>query len=149
MVDIGGELRGRSKPLRRAVAHRRSRWEYGRWRSATPPRDSAPITPSSGHHFGQLSPLLSQQEGEKVVHVEPTTGYSCPSNLLSATVLAPTCALADAYATMFMAAGDEHAERLADKIEDCAVYLIYDNESSEGGEYREYISPKMVEMMMN
>lgn len=44
----------------------------------------------------------------KVAHtLSPHTGYSVVSDLLSATVVAPTCAEADAAATMFMAMGSE------------------------------------------
>lgn len=56
------------------------------------------------------------EEGEKVVHtISPKTGYSIVSSLLSATVIAPTCAEADAAATMFMSLGDSNeVERLAE-----------------------------------
>lgn len=55
-------------------------------------------------------------EGEKVVHtLNPKTGYSVVSSLLSATVIAPTCAEADAAATMFMSMGSSgDVERLAE-----------------------------------
>lgn len=47
-------------------------------------------------------------DGRKVVHtIDPRTGYSVVSELLSATVVAPTCAEADAAATMFMALGSK------------------------------------------
>ena len=47
-------------------------------------------------------------DGQKVVHtLNPHTGYSVISDLLSATVVASTCAEADAAATMFMAVGSE------------------------------------------
>lgn len=54
-------------------------------------------------------------EGKKVVHtLNPKTGYSVVSSLLSATVIAPTCAEADAAATMFMSMGSsEEVEQLA------------------------------------
>jgi thiamine biosynthesis lipoprotein len=45
---------------------------------------------------------------EKITHtIDPRTGYSVSSTLLSATVVAPSCAGADAAATMFMALGSE------------------------------------------
>ena len=55
------------------------------------------------------------EEGEKVVHtISPKTGYSIVSTLLSATVIAPTCAEADAAATMFMSLGSSNdVERIA------------------------------------
>ena len=50
------------------------------------------------------------EDGRKVAHtISPKSGYSVLSDLLSATVLAPTCAEADAAATMFMAMGSGDA----------------------------------------
>lgn len=46
------------------------------------------------------------ESGQKIAHtIDPKTGRSAVSSLLSATVIAPTCAEADAAATMFMALG--------------------------------------------
>lgn len=88
-------------------------------------------------------------EGEKVVHtIDPTTGMARPSTLLSVTVLAPTCAEADAYATMLMAAGDQRAETLAKEIENCEVYLIY-NSSDDESNYREYMSEGMRQRLLD
>ena len=57
------------------------------------------------------------ESGEKVAHtIDPKTGHSAVSRLLSATVIAPTCAEADAAATMFMALGaTENAESIAEQ----------------------------------
>ena len=47
-------------------------------------------------------------DGTKITHtIDPRTGYSVASKLLSATVVASTAAEADAAATMFMALGSE------------------------------------------
>ena len=57
---------------------------------------------------GNYRRFYLNDEGEKIVHtIDPRTGYSVTSTLLSATVIAPTCAEADAAATMFMALGSE------------------------------------------
>jgi thiamine biosynthesis lipoprotein len=57
---------------------------------------------------GNYRRYYTSEEGLKVCHtINPKTGYSVLSNLLSATVVAPTCAEADAAATMFMAMGSE------------------------------------------
>ncbi len=55
------------------------------------------------------------ESGQKVAHtIDPKTGRSAVSRLLSATVIAPTCAEADAAATMFMSLGaTDNAESLA------------------------------------
>lgn len=100
---------------------------------------------------GNYRRFYRNEEGQKIVHtIDPTTGMSKSSSLLSATVVAPTCALADGYATMFMAAGDQRAEELAAKIEDCEVYFIYNSANTKSGdpEYREYFSDGMREMLL-
>ena len=69
-------------------------------------------------------------DGQKVVHtLNPHTGYSVISDLLSATVIAPTCAEADAAATMFMAVGSEggalELARECEKNYGWRYYFIY------------------------
>ncbi len=104
---------------------------------------------------GNYRRFYLNDEGEKIVHtIDPTTGLSTSSTLLSATVIAPTCAEADAYATMFMAAGDQRAEELAAEIDNCEVYFIYNNNANNArargdeAEYREYFSEGMRGMLM-
>ncbi len=65
---------------------------------------------------GNYRRFYLNDRGEKVVHtINPKTGYSVASPLLSVTVIAPTCAEADAAATMFMAMGNnENVETLAE-----------------------------------
>jgi len=47
------------------------------------------------------------------------------SDVTSATVLAPTCAYADAYATAFMAMGLERSKEVLKNLKDIHVYLTY------------------------
>lgn len=69
-------------------------------------------------------------EGIKVVHtMNPKTGYPEISRLLSATVIAENCMLADAYATACMAMGLEKSISLMKERKDMAVMLIYAAES--------------------
>ncbi len=50
-------------------------------------------------------------EGKRIMHtIDPRTGYPVQHNVLSATVMAPTCAMADAFATAFMVMGREKAQ---------------------------------------
>ncbi len=90
--------------------------------------------------------------GEKIVHtINPLTGRAESSTLLSVTVMARNCAEADALATMLLAAGDSRAEELAESIEGCEVYLIYnkgeDDDSSSG--YRVVCSEGMKKMLLD
>ena len=73
-------------------------------------------------------------EGRKVAHtIDPRTGRSAVTALLSATVVAPTCAEADAYGTMFMAMPLEQAIDTARELEKQGVqaYFIAAGENDE------------------
>lgn len=75
--------------------------------------------------------------GEKFVHtIDPKSGFTKNSNVLSATVLAPTCAEADAYATSFMAMPLPASKELIRQRQDLDVYLIYLNGEGTLQEFR-------------
>jgi thiamine biosynthesis lipoprotein len=70
--------------------------------------------------------------GQRYVHtINPITGKSEKSNLLSASVLAKNCTLADGYATAFMALGLERSKEMLSKLKDVEVYFIYAEENEE------------------
>ena len=67
--------------------------------------------------------------GQKYVHtINPITGKAERSNLLSASVLAENCMLADGYATAFMALGLERTKKVLEKLENVEVYIMYSTE---------------------
>ena len=79
------------------------------------------------------------EEGKKYAHIiDPRTGYPAKNNLLSATVLAPDCMTADAYATAFMVMGLERSKQFLGEHPELGleVYFIYD----ENGEWKTYSS---------
>ena len=64
--------------------------------------------------------------GRKYAHtIDPRTGYPVQHELLSATVFADRCAVADAYATSFMVLGLEKSKALLQRHPDMKAYLIY------------------------
>ena len=66
------------------------------------------------------------QDGEKFSHtIDPATGYPVKHNLLSATVIAPTATMADAYATYLMVIGIEGAKEFLEGKEDMDALLVY------------------------
>ena len=66
--------------------------------------------------------------GKKYVHtINPITGKAEESDVTSATVLAPTCAVADAYATAFMASGIERSKKMVQNIPDIEAYITFIN----------------------
>ena len=67
------------------------------------------------------------KNGKRFAHtIDPKTGSPVQHSLLSATVLADECAVADAYATSFMVMGLERTKKLLERHPELMVYLIYD-----------------------
>lgn len=148
LVDIGGEVRCRG------VNRTGQPWRIG----IETPFDG---NMTNGEHIQQRIALEEgalatsgnyrrfylDSEGRKVAHtLDPRTGRSRLSRLLSATVIAPTCAEADALCTMLMALGDEQAIAFAKAHPALAVYLILASDGET--EYAEYCSEAMRQKMM-
>ena len=69
-------------------------------------------------------------DGRKVVHtMNPLTGYPEESNLLSVTIVAENCMLADAYATGCMVMGVEKCKSFLESNEKIGALLIYSSEN--------------------
>ncbi|WP_299679281.1 FAD:protein FMN transferase [uncultured Dokdonia sp.] len=70
--------------------------------------------------------------GKQYVHtINPLTGSAEKINMLSANVIAPTCAEADAWATAFMAMGVERSKAILAIQKDIDAYLVFsDGENS-------------------
>lgn len=72
------------------------------------------------------------KDGKKYAHtIDPKTGRPVQHNILSATVIAKRCAMADAYATAFMVVGLDKAKEILGRHKDLKAYIIYDK----GGKY--------------
>ncbi len=64
--------------------------------------------------------------GKKYAHtIDPRTGYPVQHNILSSTVIAENCAVADAYATSFMVLGLDSAKIICNKHPELDAYFIY------------------------
>lgn len=72
------------------------------------------------------------KDGKKYAHtIDPKTGYPVQHSLLSATVIAPDCMSADAYATSFMVMGLKKAEAFAEANPKIDAYFIYTDENGQ------------------
>lgn len=66
------------------------------------------------------------EDGRKLSHtINPAIGRPVQHSLLSSTVVAPTCAMADAFATSFMVMGIEKAKEVVEAHPELQVYFIY------------------------
>ena len=88
---------------------------------------------------GNYRRFYYNDKGERISHtINPQTGRSQTTSLLSATVIAPRCAVADALATAFMASDEKDAIALAKSLRDSiSVYFVLAPESGKE-EYREF-----------
>lgn len=129
MIEIGGEV------VTRGISPSRVPWRIG---VTKPTDDSLSVD-------GELQTVLGVTDramatsgnyrnfyykgGRKYAHtIDPRTGYPVQHNILSATVLADSCAVADAYATSFMVLGLEGARRVLDRHPELQAYFIYTDE---------------------
>lgn len=71
--------------------------------------------------------------------INPRTGYPYPSDVLSASVIAPDCMIADGLATACVAAGREGAKEIILKHPNVSACLIYDADGDDQLE-KEYIA---------
>lgn len=142
LVEIGGEIRCRG------VNSRGTKWVVGidsPFDGNMSPGESIQVcvalSDESLATSGNYRRYRIDSEGNKVAHtIDPTTGRSSISRLLSATVICEECATADALCTMFMALGDKRAIELAQSLESLAVYFILD---AGGDEYEVFMTPAM------
>jgi FAD:protein FMN transferase len=86
-------------------------------------------------------------DGVKYSHtISPSTGYPVRHGLLSATVLAENCMLADAYATAFMVMGTEKAIALQEQLGNIELFLIFNDEE---GNLDTYVSEGLKPFISN
>ncbi|MCW1954227.1 MAG: FAD:protein FMN transferase [Flavobacteriia bacterium] len=91
---------------------------------------------------------IDSLSGQKFVHtINPLTGYTQNSTTLAASVIAPNCALADAYATAFMAMGYEKSTQLVASLEGIDVFLVYVDPKT--GVLAQYMSPGFEAVVFN
>lgn len=146
LIELGGEL------LARGVNRERgSYWVVGiddpiqqmgqRELTATIELRNKAMATSGNYRKHRTDP----ETGALYVHtINPLTGFAQKSDLLSVTVLAENCALADAYATAFMAMGYDLSKMVLSQQENLDAFLIY---STLEGEMKEYATPGFQEVL--
>jgi len=136
MVEIGGEVRANGKNLAGEF------WTIG---IEVPDEkrigglfDALHLENQGMATSGNYRNFRILEDGRKVAHtIDPSTGYPKMQTLLSATVLAPNCMLADAYATACMVLGKEKSIELIEGDPQLECYLIY---AAEDGSMETYLS---------
>lgn len=130
LVEIGGEISARGKNSRG------TEWNIG----VTKPVDDSLSINQENQAVLQITDKAMAtsgnyrnfyyEGGKKYAHtINPHTGKPAQSDILSATVMAQTCAVADAYATAFMVLGSEKAKEILKKHPELQAYLILSDNS--------------------
>ena len=141
MVEIGGEV------VTCGVNAQRLPWRVG---VIKPSEDSLNV----GHELQTILNVTDKamatsgnyrnfyyKNGRRYAHtIDPKTGYPVQHSLLSATVLANSCTVADSYATSFMVMGRERAQQLLERHPELMAYLIYDDSH---GDIAVWFSPSL------
>ncbi len=127
-VEIGGELRVKGKNPKQDW------WTVG----ISKPKEDAPLTEIQSKIKLQNQALATsgnyrnfyEINGVKYAHtINSKTGFPEKNTLLSATILAPDCMTADAYATACMAMGLERGVEMISRLENVEAYFLYSDES--------------------
>ena len=88
---------------------------------------------------------VDEVTGEKYVHtINPKTGYTKNSYVLATSVVAETCAEADAYATAFMAMDLKESQEILEQKKELEAYIIF---LDENGATQEYMTPGFEEFV--
>ena len=147
MIEIGGEI------VTRGVNEKRLPWRIG---VTKPTDDSLQVNTELQTILNVTDKAMATsgnyrnfyyKGGKKYAHtVDPKTGYPVQHSLLSATVLAPDCATADAYATAFMVMGIDRARKVIEKHQELMVYFIYsDAKGNNAVWYSPSLQPKIIQ----
>jgi thiamine biosynthesis lipoprotein len=121
MLEVGGELqlRGHS-PRGDAWRIAIERPEQGRGSFQTAVNVSNVGVATSGDYRNYF-----EHEGQRYSHIiDPRTGYPVQHDLVSVTVIHPSTALADAWATALCVLGTDKALELSERL-GLAVYLVH------------------------
>lgn len=126
MVEIGGEVRVRG------VNPQGNLWRVG----INKPQDDLQGISTDIEEVLQVTQLsmatsgnyrnFYEKDGKKYAHtIDPRTGRPVQHNILSSTVLAEDCAIADAYATAFMVLGMDDAQKVLAEHPELMAFFIY------------------------
>lgn len=132
MVEIGGEVRcggvkAGGAPWRIGIERPPEDGALRAILEVVEVRDAAIATSGSYRNY-----VL---RGGRFAHhvLDPRTGRNAPTGVLSVSVRAPDCTLADALATAFMVLGPEPAERVLDRFSTIPIGLLFVRRAAEGG----------------
>lgn len=139
LIEVGGEVRVKGKNLAEKY------WCLGvekPLKEGNPQRVLETIVELRNEALatsGNYRKRYETKTGQTVVHtINPKTAMPFPNNMRSASVIAPNCMEADAYATAFMAMGFDTGLELLQNLSHIEVLFIYSDAS---GNIQQFCTP--------
>jgi len=135
LIEIGGELRAKGRNAennwwRIAIDQPKKGLSRRSFQAILPLKNQAVATSGNYRNYR----VVGDQEYGHIIN--PKTGFPEQKEIISATIIAETCAIADAYATACMVMGFEKAKQLVERNTALTSYFIYKNESGEIATYQ-------------
>lgn len=132
LIELGGEILSKGKNLAKnkpwvvGIENVDSQLEDRSYSSIVALQNEAMAASGNYRKF-----RIDSLTGKKYVHtLNPITGSAEKSDVTSATVIASTCALADAYATSFMALGLEKSKEVLKTLNGIEAFLTYNDKNN-------------------
>ena len=129
LVEIGGEVLAKGKNVAKNRAwlvaiDNPDRQHGSKFISEIALTDQAIATSGNYRKY-----YIDKKTGRKYVHtLDPRTGYPVQRHILSASVIADNCTLADGYATAFMVMGYKAAEKFLKLHPELQAFLVYSDD---------------------
>lgn len=131
LVEIGGEIRAKGRNI-----EKQADWKVGveqpHFDSEQSILKAISLHNESMATSGTYRKFKVDENGNKYSHIiDAKTGYPSKTNLLSISVIAEDCMIADAYATAFKAMGVDGVQEFLKSHPELKVFLIFENENNE------------------
>ena len=131
MVEIGGEI-----VTSGTNTYRKKEWSVG---IEDPNFDGTQsyskiinLTDGAMATSGSYRKFKIDKDGNRYAHIIDTkTGFPSKTNVLSVSVIAGNCMIADAYATVFKSMGIDKVKEFLKTHPELKVYFIYEGENKE------------------
>ena len=128
LIDIGGEIIAKGSHLVKKkpfyIAIEKPNFDGTRSQQIVISLDNEAMASS-----GVYRKFKVDENGNRYAHIiNPKTGYPSKTNILSVSVIAPNCTLADGYATAFKAMGIDKVKVFLKTHPELKVYFIFEDE---------------------
>ncbi|OUS03428.1 thiamine biosynthesis protein [Flavobacteriales bacterium 33_180_T64] len=131
LVEIGGEIKTKGLNVEKNDA-----WKVGldepRFDGNQSVYKALSLKDEAMATSGTYRKFKVDENGNRYAHIINTkTGYPSKTNILSVSVIAKDCMIADAYATAFQAMGIENVSHFLQSHPELKVFIVFENDAKE------------------